>query len=102
MNKKFHWIVYVLFLYGRVISGESLALNSVLKDLCSRTLSNIIFEICTGGIPVSDMPSSSLSKMRAKRAALFYVKRHRRQVADECCLRPCTVAQLIEYCPENW
>ncbi|XP_041987010.1 bombyxin B-10-like [Aricia agestis] len=101
-NKKVHWILYILILYGKVISGESLALNSVLKDLCSRSLANLIFQICTGDIPVQDLPSSSLSR-RSKRAALFYAtERHKRQIVDECCLHPCTVAQLVEYCPENW
>lgn len=102
-NKNIHWIIYVLFLYGKIVSGESLALNSVLKDLCSRTLSIYIFQICTGGIEITDLPSTRLSKTRSKRGALFYAKeRQRRQVVDECCLRPCTVAQLIEYCPDNW
>lgn len=28
-------------------------------------------------------------------------RRVRRQVATECCLRPCTVADIIMYCPED-
>lgn len=102
-TRRLRWIVYFLFINGRIISGDSLALNTVFQDLCSRSLSNLIFQICTGGIPVSDLPSSSLSRVRSRRAAMFFAKeRHRRQIADECCLHPCTVAQLVEYCPENW
>lgn len=102
-KNRIHWIIYVLFLYGKIISGESLALNSVLNDICSRSLANFIYQICTGIIPVNDLPPPSLSQVRTKRGALFYAKeRHKRQIVDECCLRPCTVAQLIEYCPDSW
>ncbi|CAK1556157.1 unnamed protein product [Leptosia nina] len=103
LTKNVHWIIYIMFLYGKIISGDSLTLNSVFKDLCSRSLSNLIFQICSGDITINDLPDAALSRPRSRRGALFYASdRLKRQVADECCLRPCTVAQLIQYCPEDW
>lgn len=103
-SAKFLWIVYTLILLDS-IHGESLTLSSTIQDMCSRSLSTLIFQICTGNVPISDLPVENLSKVRGKRAALFsrdIQRRMRRQVADECCLHPCSVADLIQYCPETW
>lgn len=102
VNRKVCCIICIFILYGSVVSGDTLTLNSVL-DVCSRALSDFVFHICTGNIQVSGLPASSLSRVRSKRASLLFAKqRPRRQIVDECCLRPCTVAQLVEYCPEYW
>lgn len=77
-------------------------MNTIVKDMCSRSLSRLIFQLCTGSLPVKDLPPDSLSKTRAKRAPLAFRERLKRQVADECCLNPCSIAQLIEYCPDTW
>lgn len=95
-------VVCALILYAELVNSESLTLNTVLTN-CSRTLSDFIFQLCTGAIPVSGFPAPSQSNLRAKRAASFLTNiRHKRQLADECCIRPCSVSQLLEYCPENW
>lgn len=99
---KLHWIIYGMIIYAKLIDCESLTMNSIYKS-CSRTLSKFIYQICTGDIPVSGLPSSSLSKVRGKRASLFVTQeRFRRQLADECCSQPCSITQILEYCPENW
>lgn len=79
-----------------------LALDSMVTELCSRSLSNLVYQICTGSVPISDMPTENLSKLRGKRAAMFSRERVKRQIVEECCLRPCSVAQLIAYCPDTW
>ncbi|CAH4028781.1 unnamed protein product [Pieris brassicae] len=100
--RNLHW-VYIVFLYGNIISGDSLTLNSMLKELCSRSLSNLIFHVCNGDVMVNDFPEMYQPKVRSRRAALFYAsKRIKRQLVDECCLHPCSVAQLVQYCPEEW
>lgn len=102
LTAKLYFVLYVLLLL-RESKGDALTMNTRIRDMCSRALSNLIFDICTGTLPVTDLPPESLSKVRAKRASLFSAKqRSRRQVADECCLRSCTVSQLVEYCPETW
>lgn len=94
-------VVCALLFYAEIVHGESLTLNTVLNN-CSRTLSDFIFQICTGVIPVSGFPAPP-SNVRSKRAAIFLTNiRNKRQIADECCLAPCSISQLLEYCPENW
>ncbi|CAD0200724.1 unnamed protein product [Chrysodeixis includens] len=73
----------------------------MLKDVCSRSLSSLIFHICTGNLQVIDLPSERISKVRARRAALLFKERLKRQVADECCENACSVSQLIQYCPDT-
>ncbi|CAF4909224.1 unnamed protein product [Pieris macdunnoughi] len=101
--KNFHWLC-IVFLYGNIISGDSLTLNSMLKELCSRSLSNLIFHVCNGDIMINDFPELDQPKVRSRRAALIYASmRIKRQLVDECCLHPCSVAQLVQYCPtEEW
>lgn len=101
-NAKIHWMLYALCLFADVVNSDSLTLNTLIRDVCSRSLSSLIYRICTGGVAISDIPAESLSKVRGKRASMFSRERLKRQVADECCLQPCTVSQLIEYCPETW
>lgn len=101
INLKFYWVLYTLILLNAV-NGDSLTMDSKLHDMCSRSLSTLIFHICTGNIVISDLPAENLSKVRGKRASLFSRERIKRQVVDECCLRSCTVSQLIQYCPETW
>lgn len=106
-NAKLHVVIYVLFLFTELVDSndsDSLTLNTMLADTCSRSLSKLLFGLCTGKVAVKDLPKENLSKIReirGKRASLTY-RRMKRQIADECCLRPCTVAQLIEYCPDTW
>lgn len=49
------------------------------------------------------MAPKDLQQGRVKRRILAEGRwrRVRRQVATECCLRPCTVADIITYCPDD-
>lgn len=99
---KLHWLIYAMFLVTKIY-GDSLTLNTLIKEMCSRTLAQNIFALCTGSVVISDYPKKNFSNVRGKRAAIFSARmRLKRQVADECCLHPCTVSQLIQYCPETW
>ncbi|PZC84311.1 insulin-related peptide 2 [Helicoverpa armigera] len=108
LNAKFAIVIYAVFLVAEIVdgnernSGDSLTMNTMIRDMCSRSLSRLIYQICTGNVQISDLPSDRLSNVRGKRAALLFKERLKRQVADECCLNPCSVSQLIEYCPDTW
>lgn len=107
-NAKFGAAIFVVFLFTEIVDGnekilgEPLTMDTVIRDTCSRSLSTLIFQICTGNLRISDVPSGRLSNVRGKRASLLFKDRLKRQIADECCLNPCSVSQLVQYCPETW
>lgn len=90
-----------MLIFTKIISGESLMLNLVVKDVCARSLSNIILYLCSApGYPEDDFLLNTQSKTNG--AATFSRERYKRNYIDECCFRPCTISELMEYCPEHW
>nr|XP_037868992.1 uncharacterized protein LOC119628374 isoform X2 [Bombyx mori] len=79
---------------------------------CSGWLSTIIFNFCNNvykivkrdtSLMIEKMAPKDLQQDTTKQRLLGEGKwrRVRRQVANECCLRSCTVAELIRYCPDD-
>ncbi|CAH0694234.1 unnamed protein product [Spodoptera exigua] len=106
-NAKFGAAIFLVFLFTEIVEGnerilgEPLTMDTVIRDTCSRSLSTLIFQICTGNMRISDVPSGRLSNVRGKRASMLFKDRLKRQIADECCLNACSVSQLVQYCPET-
>lgn len=106
-NVKLGLVIFVIFLCTVIAQDEkifenSLSMGTMIKDVCSRTLSRLIFRICSGHMQISELPDGKIATIRGKRAALLFKYRVKRQVADECCKNACSVAQLLEYCPDTW
>lgn len=97
---KLQWIVCAIFLL--TAHGEPLTLDSAQAEMCSTTLSTLVFQLCTGSVPLGDLRTENLPKIRGKRASIFSRERIKRQIVEECCSQPCSVAQLLAYCPDTW
>lgn len=90
------WIIFAMVASAELVTAE-LSLDSKIAG-CSRPLAEFISMLCKGGLPISDFDVSQLS--RTRRAAMTLVgHRRRRQIIDECCKNPCTVSELMDYCP---
>lgn len=78
---------------------------------CSTWLSTIIFLFCnntykivkrdTTSVMIDKMAPKEFQLKTTKRLIMESARRVRRQVADECCTRACTVADIIMYCPDD-
>ncbi|XP_063377623.1 bombyxin A-3 homolog [Cydia fagiglandana] len=76
---------------------------------CSHRLSQMIANLCNNMYKIVKRDTRSsimIDKLvpedlheHVKRARLKRWRRVRRQVAKECCERPCTVSNLLMYCP---
>lgn len=97
-SMKIQWILYGMCICTNVLSGETLIINMVVKEICARSLTNVISYLCTDSF--SDGDSSGI-QYKGNRAT-FLSERYMRNYIDECCLRPCSISQLMEYCPQRW
>ncbi|CAH2105639.1 unnamed protein product [Euphydryas editha] len=80
---------------------------------CSKWLSSLIYNICNNvykivkrdtSVMIDKLtPTDLLFKNRNERRKIAEIRwrRVRRQVASECCERPCTVENIIMYCPDD-
>ncbi|CAG9560034.1 unnamed protein product [Danaus chrysippus] len=72
---------------------------------CSKWLSSVIDNFCNKVFKIVKRDASSLiDKLTPKDLRKHQNKqrwRVRRQVASECCERPCTVGNIIMYCPDD-
>ncbi|VVC88313.1 unnamed protein product [Leptidea sinapis] len=79
---------------------------------CSKWLSSIIDNICNNVYKIVKRETSIMVEKLSPRDLKKSVnekrlisdgrwRRMRRQVATECCERPCTVSNLVMYCPDD-
>ncbi|XP_072939981.1 uncharacterized protein [Epargyreus clarus] len=78
---------------------------------CSKWLSSIIDNFCNNvykivkrdtSVMMDKLTPKDLKRNRTKRSVTEERwRRVRRQVASECCERPCTVGNIIMYCPDD-
>ncbi|XP_028026041.1 bombyxin A-1 homolog [Bombyx mandarina] len=103
------YIMLILMRSSTIVFGDNAERVYSLDDkvkCCSRWLSTIIFNFCNNAYKIvkrEKMAPKDLQQDTTKQRHLVEGKwrRVRRQVANECCLRSCTVAELIRYCPKD-
>ncbi|KOB77284.1 Insulin-like peptide 6 [Operophtera brumata] len=102
-----------MMLYG-VSEGQDkkvFHINDVVSS-CSSWLSTMIFDFCNNDFTIVKRDTSLMLEIMAPknfqrdrlgRSLLSEGswKRSKRQVANECCLRTCTVGDVIMYCPDD-
>ncbi|XP_061711151.1 bombyxin A-3 homolog [Cydia pomonella] len=109
-----HYLFIIMVLLGNNLVAlaqeemQQLRLSDSINK-CSHRLSQMIANLCNNlyKIVKRDTRSSRMiDKLvpedlheHMKRARLKRWRRVRRQVANECCERPCTVSNLLMYCP---
>ncbi|CAK1598705.1 unnamed protein product [Parnassius mnemosyne] len=112
------YILYVVLLlnghnsisYG-MENGETYKITDKVFS-CSKWLSLLIANVCNNvfkivkrdtSLMIEKMAPKSLQKSVYKKRLLAeeHWRRVRRQVASECCERPCTVGNIIMYCPDD-
>ncbi|KAI5645485.1 hypothetical protein NE865_02572 [Phthorimaea operculella] len=95
-STKLQCIVFIIVLCAGLINSESVTMNTLLRG-CSYSLVTMLHQICSGEVTVSDLPESSLPKMRGVQWGSS-LRRGKRSIVEECCIHSCTVSQIIEYC----
>ncbi|XP_075971610.1 uncharacterized protein LOC142973616 isoform X2 [Anticarsia gemmatalis] len=105
----------LLYSNERLVSADEEKTYSINDEVlsCSGWLSSIIFNFCNNTYKIVKRDTASVMieklapidlKQETNRRRLVdegHWRRVRRQVASECCLRPCTVADIIMYCPND-
>ncbi|XP_059056877.1 bombyxin A-1 homolog [Achroia grisella] len=103
--------VYNIFICAFVIIASFASVNSMVttsaRYFCGRKLSEALamfcpfedhakrgFEGLSNDIDMHDWPWLTLPKIRA----LDGIRGKRQGVASECCLKPCTLPELLSYC----
>ncbi|KAJ8727460.1 hypothetical protein PYW07_001579 [Mythimna separata] len=113
MNLKYS-VYIVMLLYSNesfVNANKVYNINDEVLS-CSGWLSTIIFQFCNNTYKIVKRDTSvMIEKMAPKDLQIetskqrlvdeSHWRRVRRQVATECCLNPCTVADIIMYCPDD-
>ncbi|CAG9793780.1 unnamed protein product [Diatraea saccharalis] len=95
---KFQYIIYALLIYEEMFDVAALSPT----DKCKSSLSIIVFQICAGEVfSFRDMKSSG-TPVRGKRASMFLTEERTEKLVQQCCVKPCPISELLEYCPENW
>ncbi|CAH2071448.1 unnamed protein product, partial [Iphiclides podalirius] len=112
------YVLYVVLLLNRsssVVYGMDNSETFKITDRvfsCSKWLSSLIDNFCNNvykivkrdtSLMVEKMAPKDLQKGMYKQRILAeeHWRRVRRQVASECCERPCTVGNIIMYCPDD-
>ncbi|XP_045446961.1 uncharacterized protein LOC123655171 [Melitaea cinxia] len=114
----FKYIVYIVLLLSRnltTIEGVENTETFKMSDsvyTCSKWLASIIDNFCNNvykivkrdtSLILDKLTPKDLLNNRDKRRKIAEMRwrRVRRQVASECCERPCTVETIIMYCPDD-
>ncbi|XP_068631297.1 uncharacterized protein [Battus philenor] len=110
--------LYVVLLLSRNNNIASATENSETFKItdrvftCSKWLSSLIDKFCNNvykivkrdtSLMIEKLAPKELQKGMYKQRLLTeeHWRRMRRQVASECCERPCTVGNIITYCPDD-
>ncbi|XP_047022552.1 uncharacterized protein LOC124631952 [Helicoverpa zea] len=106
-------IVMILYSNEHLVYGD-VKIYSINDEVlsCSGWLSTIIFNFCNNtykivkrdtSLMIEKMAPKDLQKDTSRRRLVDGDRWHRvrRQVASQCCLHPCTVADIIMYCPND-
>ncbi|KAG6444214.1 uncharacterized protein LOC115456422 isoform X2 [Manduca sexta] len=111
-----HVLYILIILFGNnwfnVVHGDRVYNINDKVLSCSGWLSTIIYNFCNNhykivkrdtSLMIEKMAPKDLQKKTIKHSLLEADRwrRMRRQVANECCLRACTVADIIMYCPND-
>ncbi|KAJ0178850.1 hypothetical protein K1T71_005625 [Dendrolimus kikuchii] len=111
----FIYSIYIVIILSRndnlVYAARTYSINDEVKS-CSGWLSTIIYNFCNNtykivkrdtSLMIDKMAPNDLKQDTAKKRLVSDERwrRVRRQVATECCLRACTVADIITYCPND-
>ncbi|XP_047528789.1 uncharacterized protein LOC125065301 [Vanessa atalanta] len=115
MNLKY--IIYIMFILHRNVNAVEKTEDTEIYKMtdkvftCSKWLSAIIYNFCNNVYKVVKRDTSLLDKLTPKDLLKIKNKRRefadvrwrrvRRQVASECCEKPCTVGNIIMYCPDD-
>ncbi|XP_046963482.1 uncharacterized protein LOC124532570 [Vanessa cardui] len=113
----FKYIIYVIFLLHRNVNAVEKTEDTEIYKMtdkvftCSKWLSSIIYNFCNNVYKIVKRDTSLLDKLTPKDLLKIKNKRRefadvrwrrvRRQVASECCEKPCTVGNIIMYCPDD-
>jgi hypothetical protein len=97
---KLHYIIYAVVIYAEIFCVEASSSSSM--DKCKKSLANVVFQMCAGDLLTFSDLSPSVTRVRGKRASLFLNEEILDKLAKQCCTNPCSITQLLEYCPENW
>ncbi|CAG4915615.1 unnamed protein product [Colias eurytheme] len=113
----FKYFVYIVLILQRnislVVGAEEAEIYRMTDSIftCSKWLSSIIDNICNNVFKIVKRDTSVMMgklapkvlQRSANKKRLLAEKRLRvrRQVARECCERPCTVSTIIMYCPDD-
>ncbi|KAL4706609.1 hypothetical protein ACJJTC_009021 [Scirpophaga incertulas] len=79
---------------------------------CSSFLSRLVSSFCNSTYTIVKRDTSILLDKLTHRTSFDYkskkrwvdeeqLQRVRRQIATECCEQPCTIRQMIKYCPDD-
>ncbi|KAJ8733412.1 hypothetical protein PYW08_001710 [Mythimna loreyi] len=113
MNLKYSVYIVMILYSNESLADEDRVFNINDKVLsCSGWLSRIIFNFCNNtykivkrdtSVMIEKMAPKDLQKETNRQRIVdeAHWKRVRRQVATECCLNPCTVGDIIMYCPDD-
>ncbi|XP_023949432.2 insulin-like isoform X2 [Bicyclus anynana] len=110
----YKYLVYIIFFLQRnlmIVHAEETATIKMSDRVftCSKWLSSIIDNLCNNAYKIVKRDTSAmldkLSPKGLKRKERYITderwRRVKRQVASECCERPCTVRTIIMYCPDD-
>ncbi|XP_038220198.1 uncharacterized protein LOC119838351 [Zerene cesonia] len=112
------YFVYIVLILHRnlspVVGAEGADIYRMTDSIftCSKWLSSIIDNFCNNvfkivkrdtSVMLGKLTPTGLQRSANKKRLLAEKRllRVRRQVARECCERPCTVSTIIMYCPDD-
>lgn len=94
-------IVILLFIYAALSHCKEVKVINADGEVirCGRLLPKLINSLCFEDVILEyndDVEDSSTN--RERRDATEHRRRLKRQIASQCCERPCTIAEIMRYC----